>query len=126
GLDHVRGEAAVIIDADLQDPPELITELVAKWREGYDVIYAKRRQRHGETWFKRKTASMFYRVIRLLGEVAIPEDTGDFRLLNKRCLQALTACRERRRFMKGLFTWIGFSQTAIVYDRAPRFAGRTK
>jgi glycosyltransferase involved in cell wall biosynthesis len=126
GLDHVSGQAAIVIDADLQDPPEVIKDLVDKWHEGYDVVYARRRQRHGETWLKRKTASMFYRTIRRLGEVAIPEDTGDFRLLNRRCLEALASCRERRRFMKGLFAWIGFQQTAILYDRAPRFAGRTK
>lgn len=126
GLDHVRGEAAIVIDADLQDPPEVIPDLVAKWREGYDVVYAKRRERQGDTWLKRKTAAMFYRTIRRLGEVPIPEDTGDFRLLNKRCLEALATCRERRRFMKGLFAWIGFKQTAILYDRAPRFAGKTK
>jgi polyisoprenyl-phosphate glycosyltransferase len=126
GLDHVRGEAAIVIDADLQDPPEVIPDLVAKWREGYDVVYAKRRERQGDTWLKRQTAAMFYRTIRRLGEVPIPEDTGDFRLLNKRCLVALATCRERRRFMKGLFAWIGFRQTAILYDRAPRFAGETK
>lgn len=126
GLDHARGEAAVVIDADLQDPPEIIQDLITKWREGYDVVYAKRRERRGETWLKRHTASMFYRTIRRLGEVTIPEDTGDFRLLNRRCLDALASCRERRRFMKGLFAWIGFKQTAILYDRAPRFAGRTK
>lgn len=126
GLDHVRGEAAVVIDADLQDPPEVIKDLVAKWREGYDVVYAKRRERRGDTWLKRNTAALFYRTIRRLGDVAIPEDTGDFRLLNRRCLDALATCRERRRFMKGLFAWIGFRQMAILYDRAPRFAGKTK
>ena len=126
GLDHVRGEAAVVIDADLQDPPEVIKDLVAKWREGYDVVYAKRRERRGETWLKRYTATLFYRTMSRLGDVAIPEDTGDFRLLNRRCLDALATCRERRRFMKGLFAWIGFNQTAILYDRAPRFAGKTK
>ena len=126
GLDHVRGEAAVVIDADLQDPPEVIKDLVIKWREGYDVVYARRRERKGDTWLKRNTAAMFYRTIRRLGEVTIPEDTGDFRLLNRRCLDALATCRERRRFMKGLFAWIGFNQTAILYDRAPRFAGKTK
>jgi glycosyltransferase involved in cell wall biosynthesis len=126
GLDHVRGEVAVVIDADLQDPPEIIPSLIAKWREGYDVVYAKRRERQGETWLKRATAAMFYSAIHQLGDVPIPKNTGDFRLLNRRCLDALTHCRERRRFMKGLFSWIGFNQTAIVYDRAPRFAGRTK
>jgi glycosyltransferase involved in cell wall biosynthesis len=126
GLDHVRGEAAIVIDSDLQDPPELIPQLVARWQEGFDVVYAKRRQRHGETWLKRATASAFYWAMHKLGDVPIPKDTGDFRLLNRRCLDALSRCRERRRFMKGLFAWIGFNQTDIIYDRAPRFAGRTK
>jgi glycosyltransferase involved in cell wall biosynthesis len=126
GLDHARGEAAVVIDADLQDPPELISALISKWREGYDVVYATRRERLGETWLKRTTASLFYRVVHGICDVAIPQDTGDFRLLNRRCLDALAHCRERRRFMKGLFAWVGFNQIAITYDRAPRYAGRTK
>ena len=126
GLDHVRGEAAVVIDADLQDPPEVIPALLEKWREGYDVVYARRRERHGETWLKRATAALFYRVMRHIGEMPIPENTGDFRLLNKRCLEAILSCRERRRFMKGLFAWVGFKQAAIIYDRAPRFVGKTK
>ena len=126
GLDCVRGEAAVVIDADLQDPPELIVSLVSKWREGYDVVYASRRERRGETWLKRTTASLFYRVMHSIGDVPIPENTGDFRLLNRRCLDALASCRERRRFMKGLFAWVGFRQASISYDRAPRFAGATK
>ena len=125
GLDHVQGQAAVVIDADLQDPPELITTLVEKWREGYDVVYARRRERQGETWLKRTTACLFYKVMHALGDVPIPQDTGDFRLLNRKCLDALAGCRERRRFMKGLFAWLGYSQTAILYDRAPRFAGTT-
>ena len=126
GLDHVRGDAAIVIDADLQDPPELISSLIAKWHEGFDVVYATRRERRGETWAKRATASLFYRVMHGIGDVSIPEDTGDFRLLNRRCLEALASCRERRRFMKGLFAWVGFNQTAITYDRPPRHAGRTK
>lgn len=126
GLDRVRGAAAIVIDSDLQDPPEVIPSIIAKWQEGYDVVYAKRRQRLGETWLKRTTATMFYAIIRRLGEVPIPRDTGDFRLLNRRCLDALGSCRERRRFMKGLFAWVGFRQTEVVYDRAPRFAGKTK
>ena len=126
GLDHARGEVAVVIDADLQDPPELIPSLVEKWRGGYDVVYARRRERRGETWLKRTTASMFYRVMRNIGDTPIPENTGDFRLLNRRCLDAVVSCRERRRFMKGLFAWVGFKQAAIIYDRAPRFAGKTK
>jgi glycosyltransferase involved in cell wall biosynthesis len=126
GLDRVRGQAAVVIDADLQDPPELIASLVGKWREGYDVVYASRLERHGETWLKRTTASLFYRVMHSIGDVPIPENTGDFRLLNRRCLDALASCRERRRFMKGLFAWVGFRQASISYDREPRFAGATK
>lgn len=126
GLDRVYGEAAVVIDADLQDPPELIASLVDKWREGHDVVYASRLERHGETWLKRTTASLFYRLMHSIGDVPIPENTGDFRLLNRRCLDALASCRERRRFMKGLFAWVGFRQASISYDRAPRFAGKTK
>jgi glycosyltransferase involved in cell wall biosynthesis len=125
GLDHVRGEVAVVIDTDLQDPPEVIASLISTWREGYDVVYAQRRERSGETWLKRNTASLFYRVIHRIGEVPIPKNTGDFRLLNRRCLDALAACRERRRFMKGLFAWVGFRQARIVYDRDPRFAGES-
>jgi polyisoprenyl-phosphate glycosyltransferase len=126
GLDHVRGNAAIVIDADLQDPPELIPVLVEAWRDGNDIVYASRRERYGETWLKRTTAKLFYRLMRHVGEVSIPEHTGDFRLLDRRCLNALATCRERRRFMKGLFAWLGFRQSAIFYDRAPRFAGKTK
>jgi polyisoprenyl-phosphate glycosyltransferase len=126
GLDHALGQAAVVIDADLQDPPELVPALVEKWQEGYDMVCAVRRQRHGETWLKRSTASLFYRVIGNIGETAIPQNTGDFRLLSRRCLDALASCRERRRFMKGLFAWVGFRHAAIYYDRDPRFAGKTK
>lgn len=126
GLDHVRGEAAIVIDSDLQDPPELIPQLVTRWRQGFDIVYAKRRRRYGETWLKRATASAFYWAMHKLGDVPIPRDTGDFRLLNRRCLDALSRCRERRRFMKGLFAWIGFKQAEIIYDRAPRYTGNTK
>jgi polyisoprenyl-phosphate glycosyltransferase len=126
GLDYVRGAAAVVIDADLQDPPEVITSLVEKWRDGYDMVYAKRRERRGETWLKRATAALFYRIICRIGETEIPANTGDFRLLNRRCLMALRRCRERRRFMKGLFAWVGFKHTSVVYDRDPRFAGESK
>lgn len=126
GLDHAQGDAAVVIDSDLQDPPEVIEQLVRKWRDGFDVVYATRRERRGETWLKRATASMFYSLMHRLGETPIPRDTGDFRLLNRRCLDALSGCRERRRFMKGLFSWIGFNQASILYDREPRFAGKTK
>ena len=126
GLDHVRGDSIVVIDADLQDPPEVIPKLVEKSREGYDMVYAKRRERRGETLMKRATAYLFYRLVRRISDVPIPENTGDFRILNRRCLEALRRCGERRRFMKGLFAWVGFKHTYIVYDRDPRFAGKTK
>jgi glycosyltransferase involved in cell wall biosynthesis len=126
GLDHVRGDAAVVIDADLQDPPELIVSMIEKWREGYDVVYASRLERQGETWIKRTTAGMFYRLMEKVGEAPIPANVGDFRLMNKRFLEALGNCRERRRFMKGLFAWVGFKQVAVTYNRDPRFAGETK
>lgn len=126
GLDHARGEAAIVIDAGLQDPPEVIPQLIEKWREGHDMVYGRRRERYGETWLKRKTASAFYRVIHSIADTQIPEDTGDFRLLNRRCVEALSGCRERRPFLKGLFAWVVFQHTAITYDRDPRFAGKTK
>ncbi|MCS6920643.1 MAG: glycosyltransferase family 2 protein [Elioraea sp.] len=128
GLDHARGSAAVIvIDADLQDPPEVIPELVRAWREGYDVVYAQRRARAGETWLKRATAAAFYRIMeRLGGRVKLPRDTGDFRLMSRRATDALLTLREQHRFMKGLFAWIGFPSKAVLYDRAPRAAGTTK
>jgi glycosyltransferase involved in cell wall biosynthesis len=114
------------LDADLQDPPEVIAELVAKWREGYDVVYATRRARQGESWVKRGTAALFYRVLAHLSEVPIPRDTGDFRLLDRRVVEALKQARERTRFMKGLFSWVGFRQTALGYERLPRHAGTSK
>lgn len=126
GLEHARGAAVVPIDADLQDPPELIAELVARWREGYDVVYATRRSRRGEGWLKRLTANAFYRVLDRLTEIPIPRDTGDFRLLDRRVVDALIRLPERTRFMKGLFAWVGFRQTAVLYDRQPRHAGTTK
>lgn len=126
GLDRAVGDATIVIDADLQDPPELIPALVSKWQEGFDVVYAKRITREGETALKRMTAKIFYRVIRRMSRVYIPEDVGDFRLLDRRALDALLRLRERHRFMKGLFSWIGFRQTAISYRRDPRFAGESK
>jgi polyisoprenyl-phosphate glycosyltransferase len=126
GLDHARGEAVIIIDADLQDPPELIPELIAGWREGFDTVYAQRRQREGETFVKRSTAKVFYRLMGRVGRVEIPQDTGDFRLISRRVVQALSELREQHRFMKGLFAWVGFPSKAVPYDRAPRFAGQTK
>jgi glycosyltransferase involved in cell wall biosynthesis len=128
GLDHARGtEAIVVIDADLQDPPEVIPALVAAWREGFDVVYAQRNTREGETWAKKATAAGFYRVMqRLGGKVKLPPDTGDFRLMSRRATDALLKLREQHRFMKGLFAWIGFPAKAVRYDRAPRAAGETK
>ncbi len=118
--------ACVVLDADLQDPPELIPELVARWREGYDMVYGTRRQRLGESGIKRLTAALFYRLMGRVSATQVPRDTGDFRLLSARALRALAGLRERQRFMKGLFAWIGYPQTQLLYDRAPRAAGRTK
>jgi polyisoprenyl-phosphate glycosyltransferase len=126
GLDRVREGAAVILDADGQDPPELIPQFVAKWREGYDDVHGTRTARDGEGWFKRATAHGFYRVMQRLSKTPIPTDTGDFRLLSSRSLAALRELRERHRFMKGLFGWVGFRQVAVPYHREARLAGRTK
>ena len=126
GLDHAKGEAVVVIDADLQDPPELIPEFVKKWQEGYDVVYARRTARDGETFIKKATAKLFYRFIQGVSRVKIPEDTGDYRLLSRRAIESLKQLRETHRFMKGLFAWIGYPQIAVNYRRDPRFAGSTK
>jgi glycosyltransferase involved in cell wall biosynthesis len=126
GIDYATGNAIIPIDADLQDPPELIGSLITKWREGYDVVHATRRSRQGEAWFKRFTASAFYRVIGRVSTVPIPRDTGDFRLLDRRVVEVLKQMPERTRFMKGLFAWVGFKNTAVFYDRAERYRGRTK
>ncbi|HEY9144970.1 MAG TPA: glycosyltransferase family 2 protein [Arenimonas sp.] len=126
GLDHVETDAALVIDADGQDPPELIPQFVAKWREGFDVVYGTRTRREGESWFKRFTAAAFYRVISWLSPTPIPADTGDFRLMSRPVLDALRQLRERQRFMKGLFTWVGFRQVSLPYERAPRLAGGSK
>ena len=126
GLDEADGDAVVVIDADLQDPPELIPDLVEQWRAGYDVVYATRSARAGETGFKRFTSAAFYRTMEKLSDTAVPRDTGDFRLLSRRALDALRQLRERQRFMKGLFAWIGYRQTAVRYQRDPRHAGKTK
>lgn len=125
GLDYANGNAVVPIDADLQDPPELIAELVEKWREGYDVVYATRRSREGESWVKRFTANVFYRTLDSISSVPIPRDTGDFRLLDRRVVDALKQMPERNRFMKGLFAWVGFKQTSVLYDRPSRHKGET-
>ena len=126
GLDCAEGDAVVVIDADLQDPPELIPQLIAGWREGYDVVYAQRVARDGETLVKKATAHLFYRAIQAIGRFQIPEDTGDYRLLSRRAVDSVCQLRERHRFMKGLFAWIGYPQKAAPYRRDPRFAGETK
>ena len=126
GLDHARGDGVVLMDSDLQDPPELIPELVARWREGLDVVYAQRRARPGESAFKRATAYLFYRFMRSLASVDIPADTGDFRLLSRPAADALRTLRERRRFLRGLVAWLGFRQGKVLYDRLPRKSGLSK
>ena len=126
GLRFARGQAVIVIDADLQDPPELIGKMVAAWRRGADVVNMRRRHRAGETWLKCLTAHVFYRVINRLSEVAIPQDVGDFRLLSRRAVDALNRLPEHNRFMKGLFAWVGYRQVTLDYDRQPRAAGHTK
>jgi polyisoprenyl-phosphate glycosyltransferase len=125
GTDRAEGEAVVILDADLQDPPELIVEMLARYADGYDVVYAVRRQRQGESWFKRASAALFYRALKRVVGVEIPADTGDFRLMSRRAVLALRGLREANRFVRGLVAWVGFRQTAVHYDRQARFAGDT-
>lgn len=126
GLDHADGDAVVVIDADLQDPPEVIPRLLAAWRDGYDVAYGVRLRREGETWFKRATAHLFYRLMRQLSTQDLPVDAGDFRLMDRAVVAALRALPERDRFMRGLTTWVGFRQVAVPYERHARAAGDTK
>ena len=126
GWDYARGEAVVIIDADLQDPPEVILQLAEKWREGYEVVYAVRAEREGETWFKKFTASLFYRLIRWITDVDIPVDTGDFRLMDRKVVDVLKQMKERHRFPRGMSAWVGFKQVGVEYKRAARVAGVTK
>ena len=126
GLDHATGQAAIIMDADLQDPPEVALELAARWRDGYDVVYAVRDDRAGETRGKRLSATWFYRVLGRLTEFDIPAEVGDFRLVDRRAVDALGSMREHRRYLRGMFAWVGFDQTGVAYSRAPRFAGTTK
>ncbi|MEN8131623.1 MAG: glycosyltransferase family 2 protein [Pseudomonadota bacterium] len=126
GLDHSSGDIVVVIDADLQDPPELIPEMIKHWQDGYDVVYAKRSSRQGESFLKKYTARGFYRVMQRVSRVPIPQDTGDFRLMSRRAVDSLARLRETHRFMKGLFAWIGYPQKAILYQRDPRYAGETK
>ncbi len=125
GLDHTRGEAVVIIDADLQDPPEVILDLIEKWREGYEVVYAIRESREGETFFKLWTARLFYRLINKITSMKIPVDTGDFRLIDRKVVDVLVQMREHHRFLRGMSVWVGFKQTGVNYKRAARFAGET-
>ncbi len=126
GLDHAMGDAVVVIDADLQDPPELIPQLVTCWRAGFDMVYARRRNRDTDSWLKRRTARSFYRLMQHMGDLKLPEDTGDFRLMSRRVVDAVRQLREQHRFMKGLFAWVGYPTTYVLYDREVRCAGASK
>lgn len=126
GLDYARGQAVIVIDADLQDPPEVMLDLIAKWQEGYEVVYAVRAEREGESWFKLWTASLFYRIIYRITDVKIPLDTGDFRLLDRKVVDIMKSMRERHRFLRGMAAWVGFKQVGVEYKRAARYAGTTK
>ena len=126
GLDYATGDAAIFMDADLQDPPELIPELIKYWEQGYDDVYARRRTREGETFFKKFTSKMYYRVLQKMTKVEIQVDTGDFRLLDRRCINALKKLRESQRNTKSMFSWIGYKKKEVLYDREPRVAGKTK
>ncbi len=126
GIKYVTGDAIVIIDADLQDPPELIPEMLKKWEHGYEVIYGKRKTREGESKFKLLTAKMFYQTLNALSDVEIPKDTGDFRLVDKKVIDVINSLPEHNKFLRGLFSWVGFKQTPFEYERKERFAGKTK
>ncbi len=126
GLDYSTGQAVVIIDSDLQDPPEVILDMIAKWKEGFEVVFAQRTEREGETWFKLFTASVFYRLIYRITDVDIPMDTGDFRLLDRKVVDVMVQMRERHRFLRGMSSWVGFKQTGVTYKRASRYTGVTK
>jgi len=126
GMDHASGEAVIVIDADLQDPPEVIPSMVAKWKEGYEVVYGKRIKRKGEGFFKKFTAALFYRLLQRMTNLPIPVDVGDFRLLDRKVCQVLKDIREKNRYVRGLVSWVGFKQAAVEYVRDPRFAGETK
>ena len=126
GLDYIKGDCVIIIDADLQDPPELIPDMLKFWEEGYDDVYAKRKSRKGETWLKKITSKMYYRTLQSVTKIEIQKDTGDFRLLDRRCVEALKQLRESERYTKGLYSWIGYKKREILYDRDPRAAGKTK
>lgn len=126
GMDYALGDAIIIIDADLQDPPELMLKMIEKWKQGYEVVYAKRIKRKGETWFKKWSASIFYRILRSSTEINIPVDTGDFRLIDRKVCEQMKRIHENNRFVRGLVSWVGFRQTAIEYERDERLAGETK
>jgi polyisoprenyl-phosphate glycosyltransferase len=126
GLNFARGQVIVILDADLQDPPELIPDMVEKWRQGYKLVYAQRLRRHKEGWFKRFTAYAFYRILKKLADVDIPTDTGDFCLMDRQVVDVLNSMPERNRYIRGLRSWVGFQQTSIMFERDPRFAGEVK
>lgn len=126
GIDYAQGDALIIIDADMQDPPELMPQMIGLWEQGYEVVYAKRKKRQGETWFKKMTAACFYRVLNRLASVHIPVDTGDFRLIDQKVADQLRRFSEHHRFIRGLVSWTGYRQTAITYERDERFAGETK
>lgn len=126
GMDYSQGEAVILIDADLQDPPEVITDMVAKWREGYEVVYAVRAEREGESWFKLTTAKLFYRILYNITDVRIPVDTGDFRLMDRKVVNAVDSMREHTRFLRGMVSWVGFRQTGVEYTRGKRHTGSTK
>jgi dolichol-phosphate mannosyltransferase len=126
GMDHSQGKAVIIIDADLQDPPEVMLDLIEKWREGFEVVYAVRAKREGESWFKLFTAAAFYRLIQRITDVNLPMDTGDFRLLDHKVVDVMSEMREKHRFLRGMSVWVGFKQTGVEYERAERFAGETK
>ena len=126
GMDLAQGQAVVVMDADLQDPPEVVLEMAQKWREGYEVVYGVREDRTTDSWFKRTTAQWFYRALGRLSEVDIPEDVGDFRLIDERAVEAFRSMREGSRFVRGMYSWVGFRQTGVPYKRDARFAGETK
>ena len=126
GLNFVQGQAIIVMDADLQDPPELILSMIDKWHEGYQVVYAQRISRHKETWFKRLTAYLFYRLLQRLAKVTIPVDTGDFCLMDKQVVDILNGMPERNRYIRGLRAWVGFKQTSVMFERSPRYAGKVK
>ena len=126
GLDYAEGDAVILLDADLQDPPELIPQMIDEWEKGYDDVYARRRSRAGETWFKKASAHWYYRILQQFADIDIPADVGDFRLLDRQAVDALCSLRERQRYTKGLFSWIGYNKKELLFDREPRAAGNSK